>query len=751
MRPFICAVLFCSVICLQVSPLTAQSSIQTRDGLVLSLENSGIVSGIEISGNVLPSAARGRAVSGWHVMDVQTGEEALFRNTALVRVGGGMRQTGKLTPLSVKMQIDYLSQGNYILIIGTVTDESGNERALDVTFRLPVQADGWLWESGLDDRQIVQGGNNTYSIYRFQQGSGTVTKPGASQFEGPLPAYPFTSISDPVAKSGITLAIPAEAPVVYDGGLHDGNIYMTVKIGTSPMYRTPDKTQFRMMLYSHDGTWGLRSALERYYGFFPRYYTDKVQHHGLGTEFWNPYDPDYSDHAFHLIAEPAGQARNVDEYIQLGDVEFARDHGMLSFPYTIWGQRQIFLKNRGILTNEGDDTSVGDVWTPDVPKNQALDSNMDEVWRTLDAWEPDAPLYYATTLPALNFKSPEEHRELIRSSVLHSPSGNPVVVSRTYWHKPALTFVTNPDPDLYSDRDVMTVGKFHLQYYRDHLLKEIPYMAGIFSDSMFGWGRYYNFRREHFRYADVPLTYHPGSKKVCLWNRMSLTEHLELLHDILPEKLVFTNGLRPNWFFHTAMSDIGAVETHGPERLAHPYDHSWYRIAMGPKPFAIWSYRGWDDEEERTDFWEQCLLYGYALSSRGVLAEPIDFNLGQGRHGTEIEDRLRNTYVHIQQAISEAGWQPVTLARTDTPADMRIERFGPDKNGTVYFSVFNTASFTRNTTLRINAKLPGINQITRIRTIHPRKQGISISTLADGTVTVPLNIKAKRTIVLAVE
>ena len=55
----------------------------------------------------------------------------------------------------------------------------------------------------------------------------------------------------------------------------------------------------------------------------------------------------------------------------------------------------------------------------------------------------------------------------------------------------------------------------------------------------------------------------------------------------------------------------------------------------------------------------------------------------------EYPDRhLFKKYIPIIKRIAEAGWEPVTYAKTDNEA-LYTERYGPDENGNVYITVLN--------------------------------------------------------------
>ena len=58
----------------------------------------------------------------------------------------------------------------------------------------------------------------------------------------------------------------------------------------------------------------------------------------------------------------------------------------------------------------------------------------------------------------------------------------------------------------------------------------------------------------------------------------------------------------------------------------------------------------------------------------------------------------------LTRRVAEAGWQPMTLARTDTPGIL-LERFGPNAAGEVFLTVFNDGKEAQTATVTVDAGL----------------------------------------------
>ena len=68
----------------------------------------------------------------------------------------------------------------------------------------------------------------------------------------------------------------------------------------------------------------------------------------------------------------------------------------------------------------------------------------------------------------------------------------------------------------------------------------------------------------------------------------------------------------------------------------------------------------------------------------------------------------------IITALLEAGWQPVTHARTNSP-QLFVERYGPAADGSVFFTVWNDSRQPQRLRLRIDARAIGLPEKVHVR------------------------------------
>lgn len=316
--------------------------------------------------------------------------------------------------------------------------------------------------------------------------------------------------------------------------------------------------------------------------------------------------------------------------------------------------------------------------------------------------------------PRLGEESREVKEEIIKNSVLCDDKGGYVRVVRDIEQDGRVSFVMNPDPDLYSDEDKPTQGRAMIDFSKE-FLEENPSFEGIHVDSLWRWGEFYNQRVEHFRYADIPLTYTPKYKElslgyvhqsvkneVAIKNEFSLIELLRQLRTFLHEqgRLLSANGVRPGRFFDGVLLDVLEVEA-----CPDLAQCRFYRTCAYQKPFLILCY------DYRRETIENCVkravLYGL-FPSMGKR----DYWLNKDYF--ERDRDLLDLYLPLLKKLSAAGWEPVTQAFS-SDREVMVERFGADNGREFYFTAYNPTGTDKETTIEIRIEELGMRRVTRVK------------------------------------
>jgi hypothetical protein len=202
-----------------------------------------------------------------------------------------------------------------------------------------------------------------------------------------------------------------------------------------------------------------------------------------------------------------------------------------------------------------------------------------------------------------------------------------------------------------------------------------------------------DFRREHFAAARLPLTFSPDSRKPAIFRGCIIGEYnRQMAEDVhAMGKLMMANSTPIRLCWLAPWLDVMGTETdwnppaqRGKKR-SEAAAHVWrpmsdadllYRRAMcGPKPYCFLMnthFPAWPAELTEK-FMKRSLAYGMfpgffsADASTGhYFSQPALYN----------RDRpLFKKYIPLCKRVAEAGWQPLTRARSNHPR-IYVERFG---------------------------------------------------------------------------
>src|SRR5207249_990182 len=149
-----------------------------------------------------------------------------------------------------------------------------------------------------------------------------------------------------------------------------------------------------------------------------------------------------------------------------------------------------------------------------------------------------------------NIQPLEVFKQAIKTSCVYGPDGQITTRPRTTkWSALSLTFPINPNPLIPGHNDNSNIGTLVLDQCGKWLAT--GNYDGIYTDSLYRWGTYLNYRREHFAASRYGLTYGPDGKP-CLSNAL---EHLVWLDEVgqlchAQGKTISANGVRDICFFH---------------------------------------------------------------------------------------------------------------------------------------------------------------------------------------------------------
>ena len=650
------------LVCLWMAAGESRLEVQTPDGLVVEFQPDGALRSLRAGGGNLLTPG---GASGFWVRDAHTGrtERVLGHAEPGVR---GLVFSGRAAGLGLKVEAEIRPEGGALRLRGHLEDETGKERAADLEVRVYCQARGAQWAR---DTQVAE-----------------------AIGEGAPPArtvFPFHGLA--LAGGAFALAVAGGEPAIFEFVYEDRAWYgLKLKYGLSRFGagRLRQRANFELLLYRTDPVWGFRSVTAKYYQLNERWFVRRATRDGMWL------------HNYH-----AGKVPNPWDYSYRVEVNGPKNAG--------WEQDA----HQGIPTLEYLITGMRELRRlPAVPPDYA---------GQMAALRSTRQVYTHNIAPDSPYKSADLEREVILNSGMFDGEGRYRILPRnTDWGGASLTFPLNTSPYLYADRAVPAVGKITMDWVR-WLFRECPFLQGVFVDSLYGWGRYFNCRTEHFPYAKVSLTYDPESKKPAIANMFANQEFLEALGETLHPsgRLVMGNGPRAGRFFNGMAVDILASESPVMPRQENDimggagpgggpkvpigltegqYQNLIYdRIAAGQKPHLIMNFekKEWQDPAIVERFWKIGLHFGVYPGYRQTFAgESWEYDARQW----PVVQKIVNRYSPLLRQITAAGWLPIPHVRTDNPA-VWVERWGVTAPS-LYFTLLNTAATAQTATLRLETK-----------------------------------------------
>jgi hypothetical protein len=539
--------------------------------------------------------------------------------------------------LGLKLQWRKTSHQDVASFGVALTDLTGADRAVTLVFAVPVGGKQLLWLDDPRRSSAVEAGRECLNATQFRQGS-----------SGRLSRYPLGAVADAVQGTALAIdpAYPAFFRVGYCGGT--GELYLAYDFGLA---RENPRCLLQFCRFTFKPEWGFRAALARYYEIFPGAFRCRTPEQGL----WMP---------FASISKVQGW-QDFGFKFKEGDNETRWDdqHGILTFHYS----------------------EPGSWWMP-MPTTmpRTYDAAMAEARRLANRGSPEA--------------------NALLTSGCRDADGHPLVAFEdTPWCNGAV-WRMNSMPGIPGE-----VTDFKNKWNR--LLREKLYgpkragdLDGEYIDSAEGGSP--DFHHDHFAAARTPLTFSLDDHRPVIFPGFIAYEYVRGLADEVHamNKLMMANYTPTRYFWLAPLLDVLGTETDwNPGGKWQPMSDAelLYRRAMCKgKPYCFLMNTQFErfPHEIVEKYMKRCLAYG-------MFPGFFSPNASQGAYFTRPElynrDRgLFKKYVPLCRQVAEAGWEPITLARS---SDNRVyvERFGAK-----YLTIFNDSPQRRAVTITLEGIKP---------------------------------------------
>ena len=430
--------------------------------------------------------------------------------------------------------------------------------------------------------------------------------------------------------------------------------------------------KFKFAYFKFKNTWGLRSALAKYYQLFEDFSVNRIKPHGMFVAF----------------AEASKIQNKQDFHIRARDTYYEPTWNEAKKQMHWPGQKRIITE-----TKYGYDNNIL-VFRYHEPGNW---------WMPLKKGSPRTREFAEQQLLSLAQLGHPRAKAILESSLMTADNKKMISFSRQTWNDGCVwSCSTLPNlgaPSRYLSHYLVGDEKFNS--YNDETGK---YFAGEFFDSMGGYMRDpLDFNRKNLAAAKFPAVFDLITKRAAISLILmqaeyssSVTNKLKILGKFAGANNVRSPLLAP--YFDTISSETD-WKRGGVWKVQNKEELMLARILCKNKmhtPHLNTDLRKFSSMEVEI-FIKRNLAFGHianVFNNRGknYFRQPEYYNRDR---------KIFNRYMPIAAKISLAGWEPETNAKTNY-SDVLVERFGNQ-----YLTVFNDSSANRNVVLTIdNVKTP---------------------------------------------
>ncbi len=468
-----------------------------QDGLALVLDASGRVAQLrDPKGSIYKADAAVEAFSGLLIRNWRTDEQPRLVAGKLTR--RGMVLTQRQTHADgLSVSATYSPNGDRIQCNVTVKDTAEADRPLTLYFALPLKAEGWTWWDDIYTRRTV-GGSGDFLYQPWY--------PLKPRWSG----YPFCCVSNDM--QALSLALPIVPPriqrMVYDPRMK--LLYIAYDFCLTPAaVKQNQAAEFEFYIFRSDPRWGFRSTVQKYYDYFPEYFEKRIPEDG-GWVCWGDLsgNPHLSDMGFkyHWGTDSRGPLESHAEAVR-----YDNENGYFAFPYIEWTNMHVTME--GYETVDSDDIMERVRYIANPNRGEPLPRwdyhypyNEDYLGPDYEGWMEAAFQAYVKCLL------------FTREGKLYGGADRSEMGQFLAKYLPC-----NADPDIPGG-----LGEFFLtkwwpaveKYYADHDARP----AGFGWDNFYVRGDRFDYRREHFAYADEPLLFDPDTLDPVILKDMSTYE-----------------------------------------------------------------------------------------------------------------------------------------------------------------------------------------------------------------------------------
>lgn len=680
----------------------------TGDGLGVTLwSEGGAASAVKLDGDDVFHADFGYG-SGFMLHEADAAE--WWAPGGAVKVeGNGATHTAEVAPLGMKLAAIYEAGADRIRVRAEVTSTTPQDRAVTVYYALPIETSGWWWGDDIRRmRPVGQVAELTNQTSYWGEGSLGAT--------GKFSRYPFATVFDDTR--GMAIGYPLDqtriARLVHNPVTRQ--LYIAFDVGLAQdAAKNPSRASVELVLYRTRPTGadhGFRAALQGFHALHPEHFGRRIppEEEGIWVAFAD------------LSKVQNGAGESLDDFHigfhegSVSRVAFDDQHGIKTFRY-VAEPASTWLQ----IT----DSAV------DPHDKQQTAAWLEKLYQSGDA-------------------SQKAKAEKTLSSAAYNRDGT--LAYEAYDDGPSwckgkcALFYLNPDPDVSEPPYASNQASYFWNAQTKETYTTTPGLDGEYIDSFLMAAKLGNFRRSHFKAADIPLTFtYDAPRAVVTPILFSTLEFTRWLRPQLPQgKYFIANSLLIGVPWGAELFDFMGQEIDWVKQVSGEYrvvpEEDWllsYRRSMSAKrPYGF--LMNTDFANMSKDMVERymriCLFYGIYPSMFSPNAS--DANYFETPELYQRDRSLFKQYIPLIRQLNSGGWEPMTHARTSHEG-VYVERFGswPD---TLHFTLRNTTEQAVTVTLTIDRAALGVTGVAKGDVLLSSAPDVTIAEQAsEVTVTIP--------------
>ena len=542
--------------------------------------------------------------------------------------GSDCRRAFACEPLGLSVDARFAYDGGDVAVRGRVTDTTGADRAISLFFAVPVDGADLVWHDDIRRARRIRGAKLFEKTAPATCGSGAMS------------VYPVGTVSGTDADGApfcLSIALDPTQPGQFRIGYDAARRELAIRYDFALVPDTvafPSSADFAFRIFRSDPAWGFRGAWAKFMEIFPAQFAVRARRQGI----WMPFTPvekvkGFADfgfrfHEMHGTGNDFDSANGIDAY-------------NYTEPFTWWmnmpkGMERTYENAAAMAERLADDDSAD-------------------------------PLQHA-------------HALALRASGMKTADGKYFVQFFDLPWCDGACWILNPNPAQPGEVNGATVNWSPKRLAERHGFDS--QLAGEYIDSVEGYTTpELNFDRAAFRHETLPLTFDAKTNRPGIFKGVSVFEFTRKvaadMHAL--NKSLFGNGVPYRFSWLLANFDIMGTETvwlgkddsYAPEK---DEQMAVWRTLSGQKPYLLL---------QNTDFHK----FGHAMVERYMQRvlfyglQPSMFSVDAASNpyweNPDLYDRDRDLfkkYVPLVREVAEAGWDPVTLARSSN-RNVFIERF----------------------------------------------------------------------------